>query len=313
MDALFTTRCPRCETRFNITAQHMQQASGAVRCGECMNVFQADQHQVNDVSTAQPQPTVPSAPQQHHKTDSKKITKSNSERWNEALEEARIALEDIHLDPEPAPQAPAENSQVNNTPAEDSGIEVISDPVTDDPFAGLVVDKAPTRRRVTASRPPRRRILGASIALVLMLSLVAQVIYMNKDRLATHPQWRPMLVAVCQLTGCELASAINLANIEGSHLIVRQHPDNPDALMVDAMLLNSAAHSQPFPKLELRFSDQHNVLVAAGRFQPKDYLQGELSALSAMPPNTPLHISLAITNPGDDASHYTLRLLAPDM
>ncbi len=43
--ASFTvTRCPTCNSRFQITAQQREAAEGWVRCGQCQAVFSADQH-----------------------------------------------------------------------------------------------------------------------------------------------------------------------------------------------------------------------------------------------------------------------------
>src|SRR5699024_12185438 len=46
MAALYKTQCPHCAAQFKISDQHLKQAKGAVRCGSCMLVFQADQHLV---------------------------------------------------------------------------------------------------------------------------------------------------------------------------------------------------------------------------------------------------------------------------
>lgn len=40
------TRCPKCETRFRVTDAQLSVAGGKVRCGNCMAVFNAVEHQV---------------------------------------------------------------------------------------------------------------------------------------------------------------------------------------------------------------------------------------------------------------------------
>ncbi|MEO9588899.1 MAG: MJ0042-type zinc finger domain-containing protein, partial [Marinobacter sp.] len=42
------TRCPKCETRFRVTDAQLSVASGKVRCGNCMAVFNAVEHQMNE-------------------------------------------------------------------------------------------------------------------------------------------------------------------------------------------------------------------------------------------------------------------------
>src|SRR5690554_6508246 len=41
MSKTFLTRCPHCSTRFRVNSQQLFAAQGAVRCGSCMQVFNA--------------------------------------------------------------------------------------------------------------------------------------------------------------------------------------------------------------------------------------------------------------------------------
>ncbi|MBO6851002.1 MAG: DUF3426 domain-containing protein [Marinobacter sp.] len=52
------TRCPKCDTRFRVTDEQLSIAKGKVRCGNCMEVFNAIDHQV-----APPGPAKPAAPE----------------------------------------------------------------------------------------------------------------------------------------------------------------------------------------------------------------------------------------------------------
>lgn len=38
------TRCPKCDTAFRITSAHLKSAKGAVRCGSCLGVFNAEEN-----------------------------------------------------------------------------------------------------------------------------------------------------------------------------------------------------------------------------------------------------------------------------
>lgn len=42
------TRCPKCETRFRVTDAQLSVASGKVRCGNCMAVFNAVEHRISE-------------------------------------------------------------------------------------------------------------------------------------------------------------------------------------------------------------------------------------------------------------------------
>lgn len=41
-----TTRCPHCTTTFRVTAEQLESAGGIVRCGKCIGVFNALDHQL---------------------------------------------------------------------------------------------------------------------------------------------------------------------------------------------------------------------------------------------------------------------------
>lgn len=59
------TRCPNCDTRFRVTDEQLSIAKGKVRCGNCMEVFNAVDHQVGPSASAgstQPSPAQPPSP-----------------------------------------------------------------------------------------------------------------------------------------------------------------------------------------------------------------------------------------------------------
>jgi hypothetical protein len=90
------------------------------------------------------------------------------------------------------------------------------------------------------------------------------------------------------------------------NLVVRANPEVPGALMVDALIVNEATFAQPFPVIELRFSSMGGNLIAGRRFRPDEYLAGELQGAKMMAPRTPVHIALAIDDPGQDAVNYVM-------
>ena len=100
--------------------------------------------------------------------------------------------------------------------------------------------------------------------------------------------------------------------IKSSNLVVRSHPQFPDALVVDAILYNRASFTQPFPLLELRFADIQGQLLASRRFKPGEYLAGELAGRSEMPPQVPIRVSLEILDPGTQAVNYSLSFHSPE-
>lgn len=161
-------------------------------------------------------------------------------------------------------------------------------------------------------KPWGRKLAWLLINLLALLALAGQYISYHFAELARQDQYRPWFAELCPELGCTLPSKVEIALIKSSNLVVRSHPDFNGALVVDAILYNRAAFSQPFPLLELRFADQTGKLLASRRFKPSEYLAGELAGQDEMPPQTPIHISLDILDPGAKAVNYSLNFHSPE-
>jgi len=163
---------------------------------------------------------------------------------------------------------------------------------------------------------PRRRwgrIFGwLLLNLLALAALAGQYLWYHYDELARRDEYRPWFEQLCPTLGCTLPSKVDIALIKSSNLVVRSHPEFTGALVVDAILYNRAPFSQPFPLLELRFADLNGQLLASRRFKPSEYLAGELAGQSEMPPQTPIHISLDILDPGAKAVNYSLSFHSPE-
>lgn len=145
-------------------------------------------------------------------------------------------------------------------------------------------------------------------ALFLALLLPVQHVAFNFDRLAKDVSARPYLRAMCHVVRCKLPPVENWRYIKVSNLVMRKHPDVPDGLVLDAILFNVTKEEQPFPKLELYFSDLAKTPIASRRFEPSEYLSGEMLGKKVIPPGRPIHVALEIVNPGEKAVNWTLQV-----
>ncbi|MBZ2190039.1 zinc-ribbon and DUF3426 domain-containing protein [Alcanivorax sp. JB21] len=115
MAAQYKTQCPHCGAQFKIGEQHLRQARGAVRCGSCLQVFQATEHLIEApprpaaTDTAPRQPGQTTAPVQKSPSAGKK--RSDDESWAEEL----LARETPAARPAPAP-APTRNWTLDEGP-----------------------------------------------------------------------------------------------------------------------------------------------------------------------------------------------------
>ncbi|WP_236234927.1 DUF3426 domain-containing protein, partial [Pseudomonas tohonis] len=177
----------------------------------------------------------------------------------------------------------------------------------------LDIDDEPLQLDWQQPKKPWGRWIGWGLLNLLgAVALAGQYVWYHFDELARSDQYRPWFEQLCPELGCQLPSKVDIALIKSSNLVVRSHPDFTGALVVDAILYNRAPFSQPFPLLELRFADISGQLLASRRFKPGEYLAGELAGQSEMPPQTPIHISLDILDPGTKAVNYSLSFHSPE-
>ncbi|HEY0286259.1 MAG TPA: DUF3426 domain-containing protein [Pseudomonas sp.] len=157
-----------------------------------------------------------------------------------------------------------------------------------------------------------RRLFWLLLVLIALGALAGQYVWYHFDELARQDQYRPLFQELCPQVGCKVPSKVDITLLKSSNLVVRSHPDFQGALVVDAIIYNRASFSQPFPLLELRFADINGQLIASRRFKPGEYLSGELAGKEEMPPQTPIHISLDILDPGAKAANYSLSFRSPE-
>ena len=142
-----------------------------------------------------------------------------------------------------------------------------------------------------------------------IVGLAAQHAYFNFDELARQAHYRPYFEMLCNSLGCNLPNQVDISKIQGTNLVVRSHPMEPNALVIDAIVYNRAKHSQPYPDLELSFEDINGKPIASRRFIPKEYIQDSNIDFNKMPSNTPVHLTLEIVDPGANAVNYQIDFL----
>ncbi|MBL4867851.1 MAG: zinc-ribbon domain-containing protein [Pseudomonadales bacterium] len=169
----------------------------------------------------------------------------------------------------------------------------------------VVLPSAQTRRSFI------RPLAGVALNVVVLLLLATQFTVYNFDSLARQEKLRPQLQQICEILACALPSINDASQIKGANLVVRLHPTEVNALVIDAIIYNRSKFEQPFPILQLSFSDINGALIASRDFSPAEYRRGELLFIESMPSNTPIHLSLEILDPGAKAVNYQLKFHYP--
>jgi predicted Zn finger-like uncharacterized protein len=264
------TFCPTCSTVFEIKAEHLLAASGRVRCGECGQVFRAFDYVYEDLATVQ------AALAEYHALQA-------DQHMNERQDGSGTAAGDV------------ESDDGYGVPDDNSAADILMHPEYSGAWSGVSV----FGRNVAQ---------GAMIGALLLL-LGVQWLYFNRAGLAAQNDWRPGLESLCSLLRCELPLQVDLSRIELVNRDVRKHPRVAGALLINATLVNRADFSQPYPVLEVTFSNSSGTPVAARRFDPAEYLGEQADIKAGMPGDTPLQVVLEIEDPGEDAVSFQFEFL----
>ena len=276
MTAPRVTRCPHCKTSFRITDAQLRAANGSVRCGSCLQVFDALPN------TEHPEQKAPA-----HTGDN--LTHSNEPQRQNAQWAAEV----------PTPSPPSDSAQNNQEDGQEHDYQSQA-------MGQLLQELEQSHHQPDAPSPLKKHLPWSLCILFLSALLLSQYAWFNRNSLSLNPVLRPSFEWVCQQLNCTLPPQINTQAIKSMQLVVRSHPDRPDALHIDAIIINNAQHPQPFPKLALAFTDINGRLVAHRVFRPREYLGGELTGYQQMPVGQPIRLGLEIMDPGSDAVNYQL-------
>jgi len=141
-------------------------------------------------------------------------------------------------------------------------------------------------------------------SLMMMLVFLGQTIYFKHNELGQISQLRPWVESFCKHASCELSMQTDIGQIELLGQDIRSHPKSKKALLVSATIINNAAFTQPYPGLQLNFSDINGEKVAMRNFKPKDYLTSNMKIGKGMESNVPIQLELEIVDPGKSAVNF---------
>jgi len=325
------TQCPHCDTRFRVTEAQVSMADGYVRCGLCKEVFNAYEVADNAALEAENQPSLLDASPLDNSDDILSEGSEAAQIADEAPEsidatETDARATDVHatalsgdddkeVDDQISKTGPAApEADFNDTdataPSRKDAFDFF-DEETNKPLEHVVPDRLRNDHVSTSSSVIAT--LMWSIAILLMTAgLMVQYVWFNRDQFSQVPEVLALTEELCQQFKCE---GIELRAPEKIKLISRNvysHPNEKGALMVNITMKNTAEFAQPYPVLQIDFSDIRGGKVAARRFKPAEYIP-EIASVGGhrinLPPDTAIDITLEISDPGTEAMTYEFNFL----
>lgn len=310
--------CPHCQTVFKLTDEQLQAADGMVRCGICHEVFNAlIKHETQaDLTRQSPeQTTAAEEPTQAGIQDLETIASAYSEAKKDKLTDETFRPPDEPASTEPAATEPTAIEPAVTEPAtgeQVAGKQANGDTDSDDLFDGVQSKLIPDEYRIPELKKNYSVWRDASWSfaiLLLAISLFAEYTWFNRNQLITHDELKPWIKQLCQHIDCNVLGLKDTREIEMIARNIYSHPNVSNALMVSVTLSNHAAFAQPYPDINIDFSDVRGKVVASRIFSPRDYMQIDSKKVKLLQPDTSTDFHLEIQDPGPEAMTYEFSFL----
>ncbi|HET8707753.1 MAG TPA: DUF3426 domain-containing protein [Pseudomonadales bacterium] len=148
-----------------------------------------------------------------------------------------------------------------------------------------------------------KQLMWGVLSLLLVAVMFGQYLYFNFAKLSQESAWRPWYEKACTVLKCTLPPLIDTSQIRSRNMTLSERNGS---YVVDFLVKNHASFAQPFPNLELRFSDINGKIVARRLFKPSEYVRGELTGAKLMPAGVDIRFSIEVVKPSPDAVNFDL-------
>jgi len=289
------TQCPHCDTKFRVTENQLQAANGFVRCGICSEVFNTQEIQSTETNEENiPEPSLLEANEQSIPPTEPSI-------------EADINSDAVNT----SDSTKNTGDKEKDTPEIDKEVFDLFDEEENESLQHIVPEKF---RDSYSSQSPRwvPTARWSAGILVLISTLTMEYLWFNRDEFVAIPEFQDSFSQICQQIDCSSSSLRAPEKIELITRNVYTHPKQKGALMIDVTMKNNASFAQPYPVMQIEFSNIRGAIVAARRFHPHEYAKTEVSTESKvvfLKPNVNTNVTLEIKDPGKQAMAYEFNFL----
>ncbi|MNM37094.1 hypothetical protein D3C81_478170 [compost metagenome] len=164
------------------------------------------------------------------------------------------------------------------------------------------------RRREQSGKALRVAMALGSVALLLLLLLQVMTTFRN-PLAAQFPQWKPTLVALCSVSGCQvdLPAQIEALSIEQGELQTLKE----QTFSYVSLLRNQSRSVQAWPSIELTLNDANDKPVLRRVIAPRDYLPANVDVSKGLAPRSEQTIKVYFTLDQLTASGYHIAIFYP--
>jgi len=166
------------------------------------------------------------------------------------------------------------------------------------------------------SRPKRRRsavgrALGVLVALLLVLLLIAQLAWWQREKILV--QWPPsasLYAYACKSLGCVVTPPRHIDGLQIEQTALRQ-VDGPHRLELKLDLRNRDRVTLAYPTLEITLMDHDNRIALRRVVWPQDYLPAGTAVAAGLPAHTTQSVTARLDTGTIIAANYRVQIFYP--
>ncbi|MBC7698653.1 MAG: DUF3426 domain-containing protein, partial [Bacteroidia bacterium] len=250
------TNCPVCQTQFVVTDEQLSQYNGKVRCGNCLNVFDATV-QIVELEETQTETDLNALNETISYDVALEPTLQDNHGNDSDINEI-FTYKDIDLESTEAKSSKTEKNLNFIPPSQPSNFDDLADK------SKLKPKKIFKKSRIW---------LMVLFALILLFVAIAQSVYFLRNDIAIYyPKTKPYLVQICEKLACsiDLPKKIEFIVIDDSD--IQEDADYAGLMHLSSTLINQASFQQAYPNLELTLTDTEDKPKLRRFFKPIEYL-----------------------------------------
>jgi|APCry1669189101_1035198.scaffolds.fasta_scaffold00079_16 predicted Zn finger-like uncharacterized protein len=278
-----TTLCIHCKTRFKVSKAQLAAHNGMVRCGHCLQAFDARPNFIPDA-----------------------IEQQQAENTVLDHEPSDLITVDVVSD-----ASKAENLQAIKPGVTPGKFEKTK---RTKPFNLLIRSITSKLAAIVKQRNNEHHVKDRSwiwlvgVLFLAALLLAQSVFFFRVSMAARIPTLKPSLLAYCHLLNCSipLPQNLDLMSMESSSLDA--DPVKVNQITLNALLRNRASYPLAYPMLALTLNDSQDKPLSRRTFLPSEYLTGDSSELNGLQRNQELNIKLPLHVVSLKPSGYRLEL-----
>jgi predicted Zn finger-like uncharacterized protein len=226
-----------------------------------------------------------------------------------------VGRRETHFAPPPVPgPAPAENTRPWAADPEPRfsmpppGASANLPPAADDDADAFPV----TREALESSRSAAVwKIVGTLISLLLLVTLIAQVAWWQRERvIVTWPATLPLFQQACEQIGCKVSPPRDIDGLQIENSGLRQ-VDGPHKLELKFALHNRFDVALAYPALELTLLDEKNNVAVRRVLWPKDYAMPGTAIAPGIPAASTQQVIVRLDTGDAVAANYRVQIFYP--